>query len=146
MLAADAFDEAALWANLPVIEPYDLSGHPEMQALIDYWHSTAPDSLEALQAMSELSAEDQAALMAYIESHRNHDLAAPDPELAEELMRAQAEYWSQDQRLRNMAEFALILSRERHFSNLPEEEQVFIFRQLDIAYDARSITTQLFQY
>jgi len=76
----------------------------------------------------------------------NPDLEAPPPGSIEAIFRAQEAYWLEDSRLREIAELDTLVSRGIPFSGLTEDEHIFLYRHMDIAYGSIEITNELFAF
>ena len=69
------------------------------------------------------------------------ELSAEELEI---LLQEQETYWSQDLHIREKNEFLSLLNGTVGYSGLTESERFFIYRQLDISYEAIEITNELF--
>ncbi|MCL2527921.1 MAG: hypothetical protein FWE42_05810, partial [Defluviitaleaceae bacterium] len=150
VLAAPFYDEGARWI-MPVIEPLDidLSRHPEL-ADIAGRHSAASlfEGLEGLspeemmEALAALTGEEQAVAAESLYMHVN-ELSELDPDVLEEVIRAQLEYWAQESGERGMVGIGPLLGSGVDFSQTTEADRNMIFRHLDIAYAAQEVTAEL---
>jgi len=153
-IAAMPEDEAARWADLPVIDPLeiDLTLFPEYADLIALHNMPSIlasledleglEPHEMLEALTALSAEEQALAVESLYRYVN-ELTELEPEALEELMRNRMESWSQGSRQHGMAELTLLLNSGARFTQLTTTDRDLIFGQLDIAYIARDITAEL---
>ncbi|MCL2409147.1 MAG: peptidoglycan DD-metalloendopeptidase family protein [Oscillospiraceae bacterium] len=115
-----AAESGPAWTNLPEIAPYGFD----------------PDMLSQMGEFDAFSGN-QYIDISQLDMELN-ELSELFPEALEELMR------ERDSRAREMDEFSMLLSEGRGFSDLTENERSLIFIQLDIAYGARNVTSQLF--
>ena len=75
----------------------------------------------------------------------DNELTELPPEILEALLREQEAYFAIPFREREKAAFITLLNDKLNYSVLTEEERSFIFRQLDIAYEAQGVTNLLFE-
>jgi len=169
--AANPYDiEAAMWADLPVIEPLeiDFAQFPELAELAARSAISLPDGMRAdafdpriashdgmdalselamMEAFAALTAEEQLVTMEEAEQRvPRNELSEPSPEELEEILRIRMgeAIRSQDYNLQDIAEFAQLLEETSTFSALDENGRDLIFRKLDIAPEATDITLELF--
>ena len=156
------YDEGAIWADLPVIEPIDIgppefTNHaPTMTELIDeYLMSRAEVTgrfdmddicmLSVMESFAALASEEH--LMTIEEADAllpQNELSELAPEVLEEILRTRMDYLSQDFYLQQVAALSPLTDSDATFSGLTEYERQQIFRQLDIAVNAYAITAELF--
>ncbi|MCL2855013.1 MAG: hypothetical protein FWE21_05275, partial [Defluviitaleaceae bacterium] len=144
--ASYAVDTENPWFNLPEIAPYNYLGYADFDPFFNYtsYHETRlMDLLSRMHDFDNFTAEEQALVSRHLGTYVN-ELAELCPMALEELLREQEAYWSTDWQMRETLAFFELLNSGVGFGALDEYNRNMIYRRLDIAYEAISVTAALF--